>query len=408
MKRSKKEYIAAHHQAAINQGADGRYRTHARDAEGKRCSIAARTLEELEEKLYTFYKRKEEGKEKKKKKIETVGDLAEAWVDSLQDRHLRYWTIRGYKNRVKRYMETLTKMKIDGLTWHDVVEALYELAEKYEYPSRASWDVVLTTFNQIFNYGLETGLLAASPLQAVPTRERRRIASIAINSASRRLDDSAAVFTPAERAQAYELMLEDFRTLRRCYQPLMSLAVIFQMETGLRLGELLALMWQDVDLATGYIYVRRNVDHSGIVHSCTKTAAGIRSVPITATAREMLDLARKYLDSHNISDAPYVFSIRTHPASLITINRRYALLNEVFGKHRSSHAARRTYISTLIDGGVNVQTVAAVAGHSSERTTLHTYLYDCHTKDEQKRRIVEVMDAVPSCTQGAGPENAGK
>ena len=51
MKRSKKEYIAAHHQAAINQGADGRYRTHARDAEGKRCSIAARTLEELEEKL---------------------------------------------------------------------------------------------------------------------------------------------------------------------------------------------------------------------------------------------------------------------------------------------------------------------------------------------------------------------
>ena len=56
--------------------------------------------------------------------------------------------------------------------------------------------------------------------------------------------------------------------------------------------------------------------------------------------------------------------------------------------YRSSHSARKTYISSLIDAGININTVRSYAGHADERTTYWNYCYD-RTPDAEKKKLLE-------------------
>jgi integrase len=75
------------------------------------------------------------------------------------------------------------------------------------------------------------------------------------------------------------------------------------MYSGLRLGELLALTWDDVDLATGVIYVRRSWDYRTRTEGPPKSAAGVRRVPLVAVLRDVL-IEHKM----NVSDSGLVFA----------------------------------------------------------------------------------------------------
>jgi site-specific recombinase XerD len=55
---------------------------------------------------------------------------------------------------------------------------------------------------------------------------------------------------------------------------------------------------------------------------------------------------------------------------------------------KSMHKARKTYISTLIDAGVNINTIRSLAGHESEETTYKNYCFD-RMVDKQKEDLLE-------------------
>ena len=60
---------------------------------------------------------------------------------------------------------------------------------------------------------------------------------------------------------------------------------------------------------------------------------------------------------------------------------------------KSSHKARKTYISSLLDGNVNVNSVREMAGHRDERTTLSNYYFD-RSSDEEKKKMIEAALAI--------------
>ncbi len=55
--------------------------------------------------------------------------------------------------------------------------------------------------------------------------------------------------------------------------------------------------------------------------------------------------------------------------------------------------ARKTYISSLLDGNVNVNSVREMAGHRDERTTLSNYYFD-RSSDEEKKKMIEAALAI--------------
>jgi integrase len=143
------------------------------------------------------------------------------------------------------------------------------------------------------------------------------------------------------------------------------------MYAGLRLGELLALDWSDVDLAAGLIRVERGYDATAGVTVRPKSRAGRRGVPIAAILRDELveHRMREGRDTGLVfgrsADRPF-----NTPTIWARARRAWAESNLVpIGLHECRH----TFASLMIAAGVNAKALAAFMGHSSVTITLDRY-----------------------------------
>ena len=58
---------------------------------------------------------------------------------------------------------------------------------------------------------------------------------------------------------------------------------------------------------------------------------------------------------------------------------------------KSSHKARKSFVSSALDGDVNINTVRQMVGHTDERTTLNNYCYDRSTDEEKLRKLTAAL-----------------
>jgi integrase len=140
---------------------------------------------------------------------------------------------------------------------------------------------------------------------------------------------------------------------------------------GMRRGELMALRWEDIDLAGGVIRVERAYDDKGRVEIEPKSRAGLRAIPIVGALRDALveHKAREGRDSGLVfgSGAETPFQPSTVWRRAHTSWRRAGL--EPIGLHE----ARHTFASVLIAAGVNAKAITTYMGHASVQTTYDLY-----------------------------------
>ena len=135
---------------------------------------------------------------------------------------------------------------------------------------------------------------------------------------------------------------------------------------GLRRGELMALRWQDVDLATGVIRVERGWDmKEGVID--LKSRQGRRTVPIAGVLRD-------HLVEHRLISAEgdgLVFGTST-PFSPTRVRSRAATAWAKV-KPITLHEARHTFASLMIAAGVNAKALSTYMGHANIAITLDRY-----------------------------------
>lgn len=161
----------------------------------------------------------------------------------------------------------------------------------------------------------------------------------------------------------------------------------FPFLSGTRVSEQLGLLWEDVDFAANVIHIRRIQERDGSLTEATKTEAGMRSIPMSVTLREML-LAWRLLCPRTDGKLFRVFPGpgRLQPWPLPRTNGGGPLLYQNFRKrfwapafkalklpYVTPHAARHSFISTLQAHGVEVGLVAKLAGHANATVTLGHY-----------------------------------
>ncbi len=140
---------------------------------------------------------------------------------------------------------------------------------------------------------------------------------------------------------------------------------------GLRRGELMALRWDDVDLAGGVIRVERSYDDKGRVEIEPKSRAGRRTVPIVGALRDVLVAYRAGQDR----DRGLVFgSSAETPSVPSNLWRRAQRAWKLTGLQPIGlHEARHTFASVLIAAGVNAKAITTYMGHASIQTTYDLY-----------------------------------
>lgn len=162
------------------------------------------------------------------------------------------------------------------------------------------------------------------------------------------------------------------------------LGVIICLYTGMRIGELLALTWNDVDTEKRIISINKTChegkNENGIyqrILNSPKTFSSKRMIPYP----KQLEIIFKLLKQDN---SIYVISYNQKPISIRSYQKSFALmLKNANIKHKGFHALRHTFATRSIECGVDVKTLSEILGHKNATITLNRYVHSLlnHKKD---------------------------
>jgi len=283
----------------------------------------------------------------------TLRQAAKAWLEGAKDGSVRTRsgdpfkpsTIRGYEEALEnRILPEIGSRKLADVQRRDLQDfADHLLAEGLD-PSTIR--NALMPVRAIYRRALTRGDVAVNPttgLELPAVRGRRdRIAS------------------PDEAAKLLEALAVDDADVWAT-----------ALYAGLRRGELMALRWQDVDLAAGVIRVERSWDAKSRVIVAPKSRAGKRKVPIPAVLRGHL-VERKLRTGGKPDEL--VFGVRSIPFDPSALAAR---AQTKWGKPKlepiTLHEARHTFASLMIAAGVNAKALSSYMGHARVVITYDRY-----------------------------------
>ena len=158
--------------------------------------------------------------------------------------------------------------------------------------------------------------------------------------------------------------------------------ILLCLYSGLRIGELMALGWSDIDLAKGIITVSKSCHDGkgGLVIDDPKTAASRRVIPLPKQLLPILKALKKR------SDSPFVVSANGKPVSVRSYQRSFELLLKKLDiPHKGFHSLRHTFATRAIECGMDVKTLSEILGHKNPTVTLNRY---AHSLMEHKQAMM--------------------
>ena len=176
-----------------------------------------------------------------------------------------------------------------------------------------------------------------------------------------------------------------------------SAGILLCLYTGLRIGELCALQWKDIDFENKILHVRQTVQRiyqkqlngvgkSKVVIAAPKSRTSARAIPIAPILLPVLKRLRKEdAECYFIGGKAKCLEVRTYR----DFYDRFLARNNL--AHIRFHALRHTFATRCIEAGGDCKTVSEFLGHSTVNLTLNLYV---HPQMEQKRQCIESLNFI--------------
>ena len=158
-----------------------------------------------------------------------------------------------------------------------------------------------------------------------------------------------------------------------------AIGILLALQCGLRIGEVCALKWSDIDFDKGLIHIKHTVSRvpcldgkhrTKLVLDVPKTSSSIRSIPIPSHLRSVL------MDAYKYKKSDFVVSTKSDFVGTRTFDAKYRKLLKKYGLSVFSfHTLRHTYATRCADSGMNAKMLSQLLGHSSSNFSLNIYVH---------------------------------
>jgi integrase len=364
------------------QESAGRWQTYVKDdATSKRQRIHAKSEEELLEKIIAHYNGNDN-----LNSHSTLEMLYNKWLTHKGKTSVANGTVSRNKSDWNKYIagtEIATK-PISELTKIYLQEWAGSLIKDNEMTKTAYYNVALIV-RQALDYAVECNCL--------PDNEFRKF-TIPVRSfyIPEKKPDCSQVYTVDEFRQIEELAMSDYNNSVKKYV-LSPLAMLFMFHTGMRISEVCCLQFDDYNERSHTIIVQRMyVRDERKTVSRTKSGPIYRTVLLTEKAESIISMAKERQLRDNGRVGTFIFSMDNNPCSYRAITALYTkYCHKLDIPVKSSHKARKTFISACIDANININTVKNMVGHNDARTTYKNYCFDRATSDENIKKLENAL-----------------
>ena len=363
----------ANHEGTIYKRQDGRWVSSVTLHGGKRKYFYGRTRQEVAQKLTVGLKARQDGSPLPSEQLK-IGPYLQDWLQIMKARiRLSSWL---------RYEQLLRTYAIPQLG----TIALARLAPHH--------------LHQLYNHCLTEGLSPAT------IRHLHGVLRGALRQAAKwdMVTRNVALLVDPPRVKRHEIVplsTAEARTLlSAAHGDRLEALYVLALTTGMRLGELLGVRWQDIDLEAGILQVRHTLARTanGLQLTEPKSSRARRRIALTSSAvaalrqhrsqqaTERLRLGQIWED-HNLVFANTIGK----PMDRGDVLRRsfWPLLTKADLPHKRFHDLRHTAATLLLMQGVHVKVVSEMLGHSSIGLTLDIY---SHVLPDMQQQAVTAME----------------
>lgn len=348
---------------------------------------ALKTLSDL--KIAEFEKN---GKTRVREKVEfeNFAALAMTWLDdylltvksnsqAMMRSHFKLYIIPALGNyKVEKITAPLLQSIVND--WAKRANTASMNKGKRPIGSCRDYKLLLNTIRRILDYAFQLGVISSNPARMVvaPRLKVRRKQKL------KYLDN-----------RYLKKFLDYLGSLEQTDQNIFSITLYkLLLDTGLRIGEALALNWSDIDYDNNIIHIDKTVDRLGKVQDSPKTASGIRDISVSN--RTMLMLKQWQNRQRVLYRKPGITTKIVFASAVGGYRARTNIAQELNNHYKNAginltgfHAFRHTHASLLLNAGADYKEIQHRLGHANISMTIDTYSHLAPDKAKETASIYE-------------------
>ena len=307
----------------------------------------------------------------------TLGEWLDRWLAEYKDGTIRPGTLEGYRNYIENYIKPqLGGKQVSLITTQDVQRMYRRLKSggRVREDAEGSKRLSDSTVRHIHTM-LHGAMKAAVQAHIIPKNPTENATAPKSNYKPMQVLNEQELDTFLQAVQKDDIWREFFYT---------------ELMTGLRRGEICALMWRDFDAKAGTLGISRTLHSKGqgiYALGDTKTSQGNRTIILPESVAALLRARKKSSISQWIFPQPTSPELPMNPGT--AYRRLKTLLEEAGLPSIRFHDLRHTFATLALQNGMDVKTLSAMLGHVSAATTLDIYT---HSTSEMQHAAARKID----------------
>ena len=178
-----------------------------------------------------------------------------------------------------------------------------------------------------------------------------------------------------------------------------SIGILVCMFTGLRIGEICALRWEDISFSDQSIYIHHTLQriqmHRGhgakteVIVTTPKSSCSIRKIPLPDEILEILVLNKKASSGYVLTNDEYKF---IEPRTMQ--NKFKKILKAAGIENANFHALRHTFATRCVELGFDVKSLSEILGHATVNITMNRYVHPTYEMKKENMKKLSGLLAV--------------